>query len=155
MAPGAIDPPRKMNFKGREHQVSTDLHGKVYWSELMTRDVEGAMKFYRDTCGWAFEGGFGGTYQTAFIDGCPVAGIMDMNQLEGLDGVPAHWFTYLAVDDISAVVQKCRKAGATILREAFNVPTIGEIAIMADPTGAVFGFIEPAQRDEDRSSDAK
>ena len=29
-------------------------HGTFYWNELMTRDVEGAKKFYADTIGWSY-----------------------------------------------------------------------------------------------------
>ena len=34
----------------------TTTHGKFYWNELMTRDVERAKKFYADTLGWSFDG---------------------------------------------------------------------------------------------------
>ena len=30
-------------------------HGTFCWNELMTRDVDRAKRFYRDTIGWSFE----------------------------------------------------------------------------------------------------
>jgi predicted enzyme related to lactoylglutathione lyase len=29
-------------------------HGNFFWNELMTRDVDRAKKFYKDTIGWSF-----------------------------------------------------------------------------------------------------
>ena len=34
---------------------TTASHGTFCWNELMTRDVERAKQFYRDTIGWSFE----------------------------------------------------------------------------------------------------
>ena len=49
----------------------------------MTRNVEGAKKFYADTLGWSFDAmpmpGGGGTYWLAKIGGEPVAGILDIS----------------------------------------------------------------------------
>ena len=58
-------------------------HGTFYWNELMTRDVEGAKKFYADTLGWNFDAmpmpGGGGTYWLATMDGEPVGGLFDIS----------------------------------------------------------------------------
>ena len=35
--------------------ASQGSHGTFCWNELMTRDVERAKRFYRDTIGWTFE----------------------------------------------------------------------------------------------------
>ena len=34
---------------------SESFHGNFCWNELMTRDIEGAKRFYGDTIGWTFE----------------------------------------------------------------------------------------------------
>src|ERR1700734_1011291 len=53
-------------------------HGTFYWNELMTRDVEGAKKFYADTIGWSYDGmpmpGGSGTYWLPTMDGEPGGG---------------------------------------------------------------------------------
>ena len=82
-------------------------HGHFYWNELMTRDVEGAKAFYGKTVGSQFEGMpmEGGTYWVCKDGAAPVGGILDLNQPR-FEGVPAHWFAYLAVDDVDAPVER-------------------------------------------------
>ena len=72
-----------------------------YWNELMTRNVEGAKKFYADTSGWSFDAmpmpGGGGTYWVAKIGGEPVAGILDITPRIS---APESWMPDLAVDHV-------------------------------------------------------
>ena len=46
-------------------------HGKFYWNELMTHDIEAAKKFYGETIGWTFESmpHPAGTYWVAKLGG--------------------------------------------------------------------------------------
>ncbi len=92
-------------------------HGHFYWNELMTRDPEGAKAFYGDTLGWKFEGMPMeiGTYWVCKDGDKPVGGIFDMNKPE-FEGLPPHWFAYVAVDDVDARVAKATAAGAKLLR---------------------------------------
>ncbi|MBO9465502.1 VOC family protein [Tropicibacter sp. R15_0] len=123
-------------------------HGKIWWNELMTRDVEKAKAYYSDLCGWSFDSmpdpDTGSVYWIAMQGDQPVGGLMDMSLLENLNGVPPHWFTYIAVDDVDASVEATTAAGGEIRRPAFDVPGIGRIAIIADPTGAPVGIMTPA-----------
>ncbi len=47
------------NTEQRSRRMPTP-HGKFYWNELMTRDVEKAKKFYAEAMGWSFEAMPGG-----------------------------------------------------------------------------------------------
>lgn len=124
---------------------ASDKHGMVWWSELMTRDVESAKSFYEKACGWQFSSmPMGeGEYFVANRDGVPTAGIMDMTNMDNLENVPPHWFTYFAVADINEAVGVVRADGGNVMREPFRVEGIGTIAIVSDPTGAALGFIQP------------
>jgi len=120
-------------------------HGTFHWNELMTNDVAAATAFYRDVIGWSFDEMAmpEGSYWVAFIDGEPVAGIMAM--VDGVPpGTPPHWTSYLAVDDVDARLAKAKSAGAEVLREPFDVPHVGRIAILKDGGGAALGWITPA-----------
>jgi uncharacterized protein len=122
-------------------------HGHFFWNELMTRDPEGAKAFYGSQVGWVFDSMAmqdGGTYWVCKEGDQPVAGMLDMNR-SGFEGIPNHWFAYLAVDDVDARVAKATAAGAKLLRPLFDVPGIGRIAIIQDPTGAALGWITPAR----------
>jgi uncharacterized protein len=118
-------------------------HGHFHWNELSTRDVEGAKKFYTNTLGWNFESmpmPEGGAYWIASADGEPVGGIV-----QGGDGGPDGWMSYIAVDDVDARVKKAVQAGAKVLQPAFDVPGVGRIAILAEPGGAAIGWMTPAE----------
>ncbi len=86
----------------------------------------------------------GGTYWLANAGGTPVAGIFDISGAEYKD-VPESWMPYIAVDDVDARVKKAAKAGATVMKPAFDVPGVGRIVILAEPGGAGVGWMTPAE----------
>jgi predicted enzyme related to lactoylglutathione lyase len=121
-------------------------HGTFYWNELMTRNVEGAKKFYADTMGWSYDAmpmPGGGSYWLAKMDGKSVAGIFDISGAD-YKGVPESWMPYIAVDDVDARVKKAVKAGAKVMKPAFDVPGVGRIVILLEPGGAGVGWMTPA-----------
>jgi predicted enzyme related to lactoylglutathione lyase len=122
-------------------------HGHFHWNELVTRDVEKAKKFYGDTIGWIFDGMPmpDGTYWVANMGGQPVGGLFPIVGPQW-DGVPEHWMSYLAVDDVDARVKKATAAGAKLMRPAFDIPGVGRIAILTEPGGAGVGWITPVPR---------
>lgn len=121
--------------------------GTIFWTELNTRDPEAARAFYAGLLGWDFDespDGMGGTYLTAMRGDSPVAGIYDMRPDPALDGAPAHWFTYVAVDDLDAAVATTLRTGGTLRRPAFDVPGVGRFAVIVDPSGGGLGLVQPA-----------
>lgn len=127
----------------------TDTHGAVWWTELMTRDIDGAKTYYSKVCGWDWErmpmpDTEAGDYWLGMRGGRPVVGMMDMTGAPGMDDTPPHWFSYFAVDDVDAAVAATKSAGGSVLREPFEVPGTGRIAILEDPTGAPMGLMTPA-----------
>ncbi|MDJ0948587.1 MAG: VOC family protein [Alphaproteobacteria bacterium] len=122
-------------------------HGMVHWNELMTGDVEKAKAFFQEVVGWTFEDmemEDGGTYTILKAGDQMAGGMMDMTKMPVAAGTPAHWMTYVEVDDVDAAVGKTEAAGGTMHQPPFDVPGVGRIAIIADPTGAVLGLITPA-----------
>jgi predicted enzyme related to lactoylglutathione lyase len=123
-----------------------DSHGHFHWNELMTRDVEKAKKFYADTLGWTYEGMPmpEGTYWVASAGGEPVAGIVDAGS-DGSAESSESWMPYIAVDDIDARVRQAAQAGAKVMKEPFDVPGVGRIAMLTEPGGAGIGWMTPAE----------
>lgn len=120
-------------------------HGAFCWNELVTRDVERAKAFYRDTIGWSFNPApmaNGGTYWVAACGGVPVAGLFSLDAPE-FEGVPEGWMSYLAVDDVDARLEKALQAGAKLMKPIFDVPGVGRIAILIEPGGAGVGWMTP------------
>jgi predicted enzyme related to lactoylglutathione lyase len=121
-------------------------HGKFYWNELMTRDPERAKAFYADTLGWTYDAmpmGGGSTYWIAKAGDEMAGGIFDISGHE-FDQVQESWMSYIAVDDVDARVAKAIKAGAQVMKPAFDVPGVGRIVILLEPGGAGIGWMTPA-----------
>lgn len=123
-------------------------HGTYFWAELNTDHVENAKIFYAQALGWTFENmpSGEGEYWLAMADGERQAGIVPLAMFAP-PGTPPHWFIYFAVDDVDKRVAAAIAAGGTVQREPFDVPDVGRIAIVKDPSGAVMGWITPVERD--------
>ena len=80
------------------------------------------------------------TYWVAKLAGKPVAGLMDMRGIVP-DADPPHWLGYIEVDNIDRCVAAIEANGGRIVRQPFDVPNVGRIAIGADSTGAFLAWI--------------
>jgi predicted enzyme related to lactoylglutathione lyase len=122
-------------------------HGKFCWNELNTRDVERAKRFYADTLGWSFEAmpmDEGMTYWLINMGDESVGGIFDISDPSYKD-LPESWLSYIAVDNVDARVAKAVRAGAKVMKPAFDVPGVGRIAILLEPGGAAVGWMTPSE----------
>jgi predicted enzyme related to lactoylglutathione lyase len=131
--------------QSRTNDPQTWSHGSLHWNELRTRDAERAKRFYQDTIGWEFERTStpdGRDYWLAMMDGKPVAGLFPLASPQ-FDGVPESWMSFLAVDDVDARVAKATKAGAKLVMPIFDVPNVGRIAMLMEPSGAGVGWMTP------------
>ena len=118
-------------------------HGQFMWNELVTGDVEAAKAFYAKTLGWSYEGmpmPEGGTYWLARLGDKMIGGMMTM------PGVPPHWLPYIEVDDVDRRTALAASNGSTVMRQPFDIPDVGRIAILIDATGAALGLMTPAPR---------
>lgn len=124
-------------------------HGEIHWTELMTRDLEAAREFYAEVAGWSYQtmpmSDGSGDYHVAMVGERMVAGLMDITGMPGMDEVPAHWFTYIAVRDVDAAAKATAANGGTVVRPVFEVPGVGRIAVVQDPGGAAVGLMTPAE----------
>ena len=136
--------PRKTKASSGSSQSWT--HGKVFWSELNSHDVEAQKAFYKKSLGWTFEAmpmpGF--TYWIIKSGSEVVGGLFELADPK-LASVPDHWLTYLAVDNVDKRVKKALTAGGKLVRPAFDVPGVGRIAIIEQPGGAMIGWMTPAE----------
>ncbi len=126
----------------------SDHHGTIHWTELATRDIEGAERYFGALCGWTFDkmiAADGGTYTIAMQGDRAVCGLFDMTDVPQMAGLPAHWSTYIAVDDVDAAVAATRASGGRVLRNPWDVAQVGRCAIVADPGGAAVGLVTPVR----------
>jgi uncharacterized protein len=121
------------------------MHGQIHWTELNTRNPEAAMAFYGKVAGWTFEPmemGDDGAYWVCEVDDEPIAGIYGLAG-DKFEGVSDHWLSYIAVDNVDAACEAAKEAGATIIRDAWDVEGTGRFAVLKDPGGAIVAWMTP------------
>lgn len=139
--------------------------GTWNFSELNTRDPEGAAAFYGAVFGWETvtvdipEGvfsmfrmpGYGdhlealdpGLRERQAADGAPegfedtVAWLLPMTEGRHPEGTPPHWSITFAVDDADAAAERAERLGGTVLMPPFDAPWV-RMTVLRDPQGAVF-----------------
>ncbi len=111
------------------------------WSELHTRDLDGAKRFYASVFGWdARTNPMGDTSYTEWLlDGKSIAGALPMGD-NFPPQVPPHWLVYFAVSDTDAAVSTATRLGARTLMPVMDAP-VGRFTAFTDPQGAAFGVI--------------
>ncbi|RLU94812.1 glyoxalase [Streptomyces griseocarneus] len=116
--------------------------GTPCWLDLTVPDQQAALDFYRDLFGWQGEVGppETGGYAVCTLRGKPVAGIMSAQGQEGAPTPPTVWTTYIATADVDATEARITAAGGQVMMPAMDVMSLGRMAVVAGPDGAVFGL---------------
>lgn len=121
--------------------------GTLVWNELYTRNTEKAGTFYAGLFGWRLTAFPGPMEYTVFrLTGADqgVGGMMPMPA--EMKDVPPHWLPYFRVDDVDATVAQARDLGGTICNPPMDIPTVGRIAMLADPQGAAFAILKVSEQ---------
>jgi uncharacterized protein len=115
------------------------------WHDLMTTDVDAAKAFYGSVVGWNFT--FQPpAYQVANAGGKGMGGIMGMP--EGASGMPPFWAGYVYTPSVDEACKKVVALGGTIYREAWDIPGVIRMAVIADPTGATLNLMQPLTQND-------
>jgi predicted enzyme related to lactoylglutathione lyase len=117
--------------------------GTFCWVELATSDSEAAKTFYTQLFGWTYEDlpmGPGMVYTMLKLDGKNVGALYKQMEEQASQGVPPNWLSYVSVTNADESTAKAKDLGATILKDAFDVMTVGRMSVVQDPTGAVFAL---------------
>lgn len=123
--------------------VVTHAPGTFCWMELGTTDPDAAKTFYGELLGWAFNevpAGPDATYTMLYSDEQSVGGLYALEAEKQEQGVPPHWNSYIATDDVDASAAKAKELGATVLMDPFEVMEEGRMTVVQDPQGAIFAF---------------
>lgn len=123
-------------------------HGEFNWLELQTCSPERAMEFYGATIGWTFQAEkmpTGGTYWLVLASGNPIAGILAIPN-EGTESPADRWVTYIHVNELDRSIETAKQHGAMVLREPWDVPGVGRVAMIRTPGDAEIGWVTPVSR---------
>ena len=116
--------------------------GSRHWTELHSRDVEADLAWLVGVFGFEveempIEGG--DSYYMLNADDQPRAGLASAfkNEVAGL------WLNWIEVEDVDAALDAATEHRGRRITEPSDWPGVGRMAMVADPTGAIFGVITP------------
>lgn len=125
-------------------------HGQFCWTEIAGTDLTAATSFYSNVFGWNVNQSTSGASEFPYLEFSssgekePDGAIYEMNpEWFGGHTPPAHLMIYVAVDDVDAAAAKAETLGASTLRPPMDIPNVGRMAVLRDPTGAAFSIFTP------------
>jgi predicted enzyme related to lactoylglutathione lyase len=127
--------------------VTQHAPGTFCWPELATSDAAGAKKFYGALFGWDYtdnDMGENGTYTMIQHQGNTV-GALYSQKAEDQKRMPPHWSAYVSVESADRSAARAKELGGAMLMEPFDVMEHGRMAVIQDPTGAIFCVWEAKQ----------
>ena len=127
-------------------EFSSHAQGTFCWPELATTDQKAAVAFYRALFGWDIqEQPIGPTevYSMFKLRGKDVAAASTLQSEQRQQGVPPHWNAYVSVKNADESAKRAQELGGKVLAPAFDVMESGRMAVLQDPTGAVFQVWQP------------
>jgi hypothetical protein len=115
------------------------------WIDLSSADPAASRDFYGKLFGWQVEVSddpqYGGYGIAKLPDGGEdVAGIGP----KMMEDAPTAWNLYIGTDDAAALGEAVKAAGGSVIAPAFDVGTMGRMAVFADAVGAVISAWQPA-----------
>ncbi len=131
--------------EGGDPPDGTAPNGGWVWNELHTSDPLKAVGFYENVVGYSHQSmnmGPDEVYHVLRRDGTDRAGVTPLLQ----KGAKPNWLPYVAVTDVDATIARARRMGATIPMDPEDIPEVGRICPLIDPTGAALAVIKPAPR---------
>lgn len=119
--------------------------GAIHWVELHSDDVDADLAWLKSTFGFEVEQmpmPDGGAYYILNAGGKPRGGLCRSYN----EAVAGQWINWVEVPDVDAALARANAHGGKAPEEGQDWPGIGRMAMVTDPTGAVFGMITPAQQ---------
>ena len=128
--------------------VSSHPAGSFSWVELAASDAPAAVAFYRAVFGWdvvEHDMGPDGVYTIFTVRGRDVAAAAGQHPQERQMQIPPHWNLYVTVPDADAAAKQVESLGGKVEAPPFDVMNHGRMAVVQDPTGAMFQLWQPKE----------
>ena len=113
--------------------------GTWFWNELITYDPQNVLDFYTSLAGYEVKKTSADglkEYIVLTVEDKLRAGITSVRW----ENVRPNWLPYILVSDIQSMITRAEELGASVIIAPDQKIRNGTIAILADPTGAVFGL---------------
>lgn len=125
-----------------EQAFEIPKHGDFCWTEIATDNAESCKKFYTEVFGWQFKKSEATGAEMEYLE----FGTNSDKQFGGLFQMKPEWYggemprphinIYIAVEDVDALASKAFDLGGTIVGPPMDVPNVGRMCQIQDPTGA-------------------
>jgi len=112
------------------------------WHDLAAADESAARRFYSAVFGWsaAVQRANGGSFIRLRAGSCDVGSLYRLSRAQLDAGVPSHWTSYIRVDNLEDVARRVQDAGGRVLVKPCAIDGMANIALIADPAGAMLGL---------------
>lgn len=123
-----------------QDELAKDGAGSIHWVELHSTSAVEDVAWLESVFGFSSKVRemAAGRYHVLEIDGVPRGGVMASSS------EVSSFVAWVAVDDLDATLAKVGPHGGKAVNGPFADPAVGRMAIVADPSGATFGLIQPA-----------
>lgn len=125
-------------------------HGQFCWTEIAGTDLDKSVSFYSNVFGWSIDRRTSAEDGSSYLEFSssgeknPDGAIYQMGpERFGGHMPPPHFMTYVTVHDVDTAAQQAEDLGASVLRAPMDIPNVGRMAVLRDPTGAVFSIFSP------------
>jgi len=118
--------------------------GRFCWHELMTSDLDAAASFYKQVVGWSTMSWPQDPSYRLWVTGqTQLGGLMVLPEDAKSGGAPPNWLFYVAVPDAAGTARRVGELGGQVVKSPMSIDSVGTIAILQDPQGAVFAVLQP------------
>lgn len=114
------------------------------WHELVTPDQTSSGEFFSQLFGWTrkeVDAGPFGIYSLFQKDGQDIAGMM--SPAPDTPGKGSYWHSYIAVENADDCARQAPLLGGSVVVPPHDVPDVGRVCVVADPTGAIAHLMQP------------
>ena len=117
------------------------------WHEVGTTDLKAGEDFYSRVAGWKVESWSQNPSYKLFIARREAkAGLYLIIDTPNTVTPPPSWLSYIGTPDVDATVRQAVELGGKVIVSAYNVPTVGRMAHLQDPQGAMFAVSSQEER---------
>ena len=116
---------------------------RVIHFEMYTDDPERGRKFYQDVFGWQFNKWTGPQEYWVVTTGEEGEPGINGGMMRPRPGQSPGTINTIGVPSLDQVIKKIEHQGGTICVPKMAIPGVGWLAYAEDPTGNVFGVLEP------------
>ncbi len=138
---GAVLQPFRATGGESEPPPSPPGVGTFCWETLVTPDPAAAIAFYGKVIGF-------GTGRTPNGEGTVLTAgeAMVADVQPARPGGPSYWATYVAVEGAEKSRDRAAGLGGKVLVPRVDVPKVGIVSVVADPSGAALGLFQAEAR---------